>query len=98
MNSDDQQPQQPFDFNARRKLLEDIANGTLRVQKAKIVKGKVVYIQQGPTTSEQLAAIAELNRMDKLERMQKANRAKQVKSELKESLGKIKINWDLCQN
>jgi hypothetical protein len=57
----------------RRQLLTAIADGTKTTGKHIVVKGELICLKKEPTIREQLAAIAELNRMDKEDRdMQRA--------------------------
>jgi hypothetical protein len=52
----------------RRQLLTAIADGTKTTEKHIVVKGDLICLKKEPTIREQLAAIAELNRMDKEDR------------------------------
>jgi hypothetical protein len=52
----------------RRQLLTAIADGTKTTEKHLVVKGELICLKKEPTIREQLAAIAELNRMDKEDR------------------------------
>jgi hypothetical protein len=52
-----------MNYLERRYLLQQIADGTMESEREVVMRGEIQIIRQRPTIREQLAAIAELNRM-----------------------------------